>query len=820
MAYYPVAYPCPYPWQTPVVQQPPLPGVGYPVMQPQVAPVVPSWPAGQPGYVVAAAPQPMVTPQSVLGNPYPVSNWGQAVPGMSLVCDGIQRPVQTSSPAAGVQWPQPGVFQHPLATNVAHVGQLGEELPAVPSCDELVVPDPPTPSESASIPTESKKRRRRSRKAQKTSPEHSELTVTIQGASGERKVDVSTDLSEIAPADKKVRVPAGTEPDKVGGDKSCPIVGCTTTEVKQLKRHFMMSHCPWFVQPATACWSCGLQFFRLGRLKDHLQDLHAGVTVEENWGPSQFPRYAERMRALILLVGGLRGLKDLFVIYRFLKYTKVFMEPNQQPDYDKGLWDFWCRSIGGNVPEGSAHSLYEFNSPACLLHWRTLLFLMTPLQCAKDLEQIKQVGANASFDAPVGGSRPTAPALGATAPVTSSLPTASTSTGRRSALAASPPGVAAAQPQAGTSNGQAMETDSTTAQHCFPPGVAGGRSLRVLPPRQLGTEAPGMPVRVIPDVTGVMPKSYKDVDVVVTNGAYLTDAHCHLYLLARQAQKPYLLNPLQRLKGVPGRQNPQSTPRVLLGYAVECFMVDQRDWTPSFDTLMAAHPAAKLTVGVHPKDVMNLDPDVTGKMADRALKLCRNQSGVVGIGEFGLDYFHAKHPRQRERQKQFLSDFLRRVRRDDRLRRLPLVLHVRGQNETKREASTDCIRLLQESGVPREHPVYRHCFVGGWQEARDWLLAFPNVVFGLSPLSKSIFAHDECKVVFNSLQLDHIVIETDCPMLKIDASDVAPVTPWSSYCLFKWLAALRGLSLAETLEAVCSTVCSFYRLDRPSHNEL
>ena len=43
---------------------------------------------------------------------------------------------------------------------------------------------------------------------------------------------------------------------------------------------------------------------------------------------------------------------------------------------------------------------------------------------------------------------------------------------------------------------------------------------------------------------------------------------------------------------------------------------------------------------------------------------------------------------------------------------LPLVLHVRDEALDAGVAEEDCYRILEESGVPRNFPMHRHCFNG------------------------------------------------------------------------------------------------------------
>ena len=368
-----------------------------------------------------------------------------------------------------------------------------------------------------------------------------------------------------------------------------------------------------------------------------------------------------------------------------------------------------------------------------------------------------------------------------------------------------------------------MRAPESMARKCFPDAQAGNTAQRVRLQQAIAPILPGMPVRVVPDMVGCFPERMfrKKIPTLLTGGNYLTDAHCHLYQLCERSSKPYLLSPLKKLADCQGVQT--SGPRAFLGYAVECWLISSKKMVKPFGTMLADHPAVRLTVGVHPATIQQV-PTETGRqhILSKTLETLRKEEGVVGAGEVGLDYHHGITNEAKKDQQDFLRRFVTQVLKDGKLKNLPLVLHVRGRDNSDRQASADCIRVLRDAGVDLNHKIYRHCFVGTWQEAVEWLVAFPKTVFGLSPNSCSVYAADTCASVFASLMPNHIVIETDCPKLKLPpgVGGKGPVTPWSTYWLAKWLAALRDQTLSETLEHVCRTMCHLYGLDMPSHNQL
>ena len=216
-----------------------------------------------------------------------------------------------------------------------------------------------------------------------------------------------------------------------------------------------------------------------------------------------------------------------------------------------------------------------------------------------------------------------------------------------------------------------------------------------------------------------------------------------------------------------------------------------------------------------------VEPSELDNLRRRLFANLKNNPGVVGVGEIGLDYHGDKNFCARKQQQDFLQQVVQQMMKDDQLKTKPIVLHVRGRSATDLSASNDCIRVLQRvNGLARDHPVYRHCFVGGLTEARDWLNAFPNTVFGLSTLSASEHSHDECATVFKSLDECHIVLETDSPYLPLSGQDHSTVTPWSTYYLAKWLAGVREIPLAVSIDTACNNMCWLYQLPPPCHNQI
>ena len=167
------------------------------------------------------------------------------------------------------------------------------------------------------------------------------------------------------------------------------------------------------------------------------------------------------------------------------------------------------------------------------------------------------------------------------------------------------------------------------------------------------------------------------------------------------------------------------------------------DLKSSLQSVALAHkyPFVYAAVGSHPDDAAQLDE------ARLALyrQLCADER-VKAIGEIGLDY-HYEDP-TREVQLPAFRKQLELARELD----LPVIVH-------EREAHADGMELIRQ--FPEVTGVF-HCYSGAVEQARElvqrgWYIGFTGVI---------TFKNARKAVeVAESLPLDRILIETDCPYM-------------------------------------------------------
>jgi TatD DNase family protein len=189
----------------------------------------------------------------------------------------------------------------------------------------------------------------------------------------------------------------------------------------------------------------------------------------------------------------------------------------------------------------------------------------------------------------------------------------------------------------------------------------------------------------------------------------------------------------------------------------------------------AEHPGVVFpTVGLHPHDASQ-GVDTIVDLLDR--------TGVVAIGEAGLDYHYEHSPRDVQR-----TAFAAQIQLAHE-RRLPLVIH-------SRSAWEDTFDVLDAEGAP-DVTIF-HCFTGGPAEAqacldRGALLSFSGIVTFPSALDVQ-----EAAVL---CPLERMLVETDAPYL-------APVPHRGTSNRPAWVAEVgafiagrRGLAVEEVAEA-------------------
>jgi TatD DNase family protein len=204
-----------------------------------------------------------------------------------------------------------------------------------------------------------------------------------------------------------------------------------------------------------------------------------------------------------------------------------------------------------------------------------------------------------------------------------------------------------------------------------------------------------------------------------------------------------------------------------------------------------AHEGVWSTVGVHPHEARHWrDGD------DRVLGELSEETGVVAIGEIGLD-FHYDFSTPAQQEKVFAAQLQLAAERA-----LPVVIHTR-----EAFARTMAILRTYLSGIPR---VVLHCFTGSAEEACEALSLGAYLSFTGAVTFKN--AH-EIRKAAQVVPLDRLMIETDCPYMSPEPVRKHRINePAFLIHTAQFLAALKGVAWETFVQEVGATSSEFFCL--------
>ena len=189
--------------------------------------------------------------------------------------------------------------------------------------------------------------------------------------------------------------------------------------------------------------------------------------------------------------------------------------------------------------------------------------------------------------------------------------------------------------------------------------------------------------------------------------------------------------------------------------------------------LAQEHDWVYTSVGVHPHDAAQVEPRHFVLMEELAAG-----TGVVAIGEMGLDYHYDNSPREVQRQVfREQLDLAARVRR-------PVIIHTR-------DADRDTIQILKEK-KPERGVV--HCFTAG-DELADCALELGLMISFSGILTFN--GAESIRAVAERMPGEKMLIETDCPYLVPVPHRGRRNEPSFVAVTAERLAELRGVTLEE-----------------------
>ena len=205
--------------------------------------------------------------------------------------------------------------------------------------------------------------------------------------------------------------------------------------------------------------------------------------------------------------------------------------------------------------------------------------------------------------------------------------------------------------------------------------------------------------------------------------------------------------------------------------------------------LTEEYPFVRGAVGVHPDEVGALTEEHMDRMK-RLLELDK----IVAVGEIGLDYYwdHESHGMQ----KKWFVRQLELAREKD----MPVMIH-------SREAAADTMEIMKEHAQGMNAVI--HCYSYSVEMAREYVkMGYYIGVGGVVTFKNA----KKLKQVVESIPLEAIVLETDCPYL-------APV-PYrgkrncSLYLPYvaEEIAEIKGVTAEEVVRQTETNARKLYRL--------
>lgn len=178
------------------------------------------------------------------------------------------------------------------------------------------------------------------------------------------------------------------------------------------------------------------------------------------------------------------------------------------------------------------------------------------------------------------------------------------------------------------------------------------------------------------------------------------------------------------------------------------------------------------TIGYHPEEAGCItDQDISALEKD-----ILSNPKIIGIGEIGLDYHYGKENREEQ-----LSLFDKQLSLAEKLK-LPVVIH-------SRDATMDTYELLKKHNVRG----IIHCFSSSLEVANQYIkLGFLLGIGGVIT-----FKNCKLKEVLASIDLEHVVLETDSPYLSPVPFRGKTNEPSYIYHTADFIAKLKNISIEE-----------------------
>lgn len=195
-------------------------------------------------------------------------------------------------------------------------------------------------------------------------------------------------------------------------------------------------------------------------------------------------------------------------------------------------------------------------------------------------------------------------------------------------------------------------------------------------------------------------------------------------------------------------------------------------------------------IGVHPND--------TGNMSEEDIEWLRVHSSdpkVVAVGEIGLDYYWNEP--EPEIQKKWFERQIALAKEVD----LPIIYH-------SREAAEDTMKIIRDTKAYECGGVI-HCYSYSKEMAKEYVkMGYFIGVGGVVTFKNG----RKLKETVETISLEHIVLETDCPYLSPEPNRGKRNDSSNLFYVADEIARIKGVTREEVIEITENNAKRLYRL--------
>ena len=229
---------------------------------------------------------------------------------------------------------------------------------------------------------------------------------------------------------------------------------------------------------------------------------------------------------------------------------------------------------------------------------------------------------------------------------------------------------------------------------------------------------------------------------------------------------------------------------------VESFMIVGCDLEDSLKALSMANNFknynAYAAVGIHPHEA-KIYADNLDFYLDK-LEAMTLDNRVLAWGEIGLDYYYDISPRETQ-QKIFIAQLERAVKLN-----LPVILHIR-------DAMDDALAILND--YYKNLKLLFHCYAGGLKYLERVL-----EMGGLCALGGAVTwkKSDELREVAKIINLDKLLLETDCPYMTPAPFRGKINEPCYIKYVYELIANIKNLEFSELEDRIKNNYKKFFEI--------